>query len=412
MTSRANGMKETDEQMNSRRMIPKPPQAVAMIADDHALAVFAQRLAAQEWIVVDTEFMRERSYYPELCLLQIASAGEIGLIDVLAIADAQPLTDLMTAPALLKVFHAADQDLEVLQHYLGTVPAPVFDTQVAAALTGLGDQISYARLVEALTDTHLPKAHTRTDWSRRPLTQQELAYAADDVRYLAVAYPLLRQRLESLHRLTWAQADSAALVATAQRPAEPASAWQRLRAWHQLEPAQQQALATLAQWREEQAMQANRPRKWILADDALFALANKQPASGEQLARIKQLPAKTRKRYGAALLAAIAKSRTHAAEPLATAPEPMTDVDRKTFKKARQALAICARESGIPAPTLARRRDLEEMVAGGRAVSALQGWRAQVAGHAIVDVIEGRRRIIGSSDNAHLTEAQATPTQD
>lgn len=388
-------------------MIPKPPGHVATITDNQDLAAFAARMQQAPWLAVDTEFKRERTYYPELCLVQIASAAEIGLIDMLAVGDADPLAGLMGAQRPLKVFHAADQDIEVLHQGLGTAPAPLFDTQVAAALTGMDDQTGYARLVEQLTGTRLPKAHTRTDWTQRPLSDQELAYAADDVRYLAVVYPVLRDRLLALDRLAWAEAECAALADPARLSPAPECAWQRVRAWRQLEPRGQQVLAALARWREQQAMRANRPRKWIVSDEALMALAQQRPDTRQALDGIKPLAAKTARRHGAELLAAISRGAQQPAVPLAPDSGPLSDTQKKTFKAARRALAVCARDTGIPAPMLAKRRELEQLAAGMRDLPVLHGWRAEAAGHAIVDVIEGRRRIAGSGESAQLVEDPA-----
>src|SRR5699024_4595044 len=330
------------------------------------------------WIVVDTEFLRESSYYPQLCLLQIASASEIGLIDMLAVDASDALKRLMTNPTVLKVFHAADQDLEVLAYRLGVAPAPVFDTQIAAALSGLGAQIGYAGLIEQLLAVHLPKTQTRTDWSRRPLPDKALAYAADDVRYLAVAYPLLRQNLQQRQRLAWVEADSAALAANVQQTPATADAWQRIRSWHRCTPPEQQVLAALAQWREQTAIDANRPRKWILGDDALLALARRQPATLAELADVRGLPRKIAQRHGTALLAAIADGCQQPAKALAATPQPLTEPQKRAYKKARNALNACARQADIPAPLLATRKDLEQLVRGTRDVRTLQGWRADI----------------------------------
>lgn len=406
MTSRANGMNDSEQQVISSGMIPKPPQHVVTIADDDALAAFEARMQQAPWLAVDTEFRRERTYYPQLCLVQIAGNDEIGLVDVLAIESLEPLTRLMGEHGPPKVFHAADQDIEVLYQALGTLPAPLFDTQVAAALSGHGDQLGYARLVEQLTGVALAKAHTRTDWSQRPLSQQMLAYAADDVRHLAVIYPLLQARLQQLERLDWVGADCAALASPERLQPNPDAAWQRLRGWQYLEPHQQQALAALASWREHQAMHADRPRKWILSDDALFALARQQPHDQDALHAIKALPQKTAKRHGPALLAALTEAAQRPAEPLADTTEPLDNAQKKLCKQARQALAVCARDSDIAAPVLARRKDLERLVLGQRDLAMLRGWRFDVAGRAILDVVEGRRRVVGKGDDAQLVGAE------
>jgi len=383
-------------------MIPKLPEHVAMITANNQLADFATRIHNAPQLAVDTEFQRERTYYPKLCLVQIAGGNEIGLIDVLAIDDLAPLAALISEQGPTKVFHAAGQDIEVLYQTLGYVPAPIADTQIAAALTGLGDQVSYAHLVTALTGVELPKAHTRTDWTQRPLSTQVLDYAADDVRYLAAIYRMLQERLQIRGRAAWAAAEYRALTAPARLAPDPAAAWQRVRAWRQLDPAQQQILAALAQWREQQAMHADRPRKWIMADDTLIALAQRQPVTMAALGKVKSLPAKTVARHGSDLLAVIAAAANHPAMPLAADAPVLTTTQKKIYKSARQALTICARDSDIPAPMLARRRELEQLVSGERDLKMLRGWRAEVAGRTILDVVEGRRQIHGHGDAAQL----------
>lgn len=385
-------------------MIPKLPEHVAMITDNQQLSAFTARMHKAPYLAVDTEFQRERTYYPQLCLVQIAGLNEIGLIDALAIDDLGALAGLLGASGPLKVFHAADQDIEVLYQVLETVPAPLVDTQIAAALTGIGDQISYARLVETLTGTVLPKAHTRTDWTRRPLPEQVLAYAADDVRYLAAIHPLLEAKLQALGRTAWAESEYATLTAPVRLAHDPASAWRRVHAWRQLEPAQQQTLAALAQWREQQAMHANRPRKWIMADDTLVALARRQPATMAALDDVRSLASKTAARHGAGLLATIARATEQPAVALAPDSEPLTGDQKKICKIARRALTICARNADIPAPMLARRKELEQLVSGERDLKMLHGWRAEAGGQAILDVVEGRRQISGNGDDARLIE--------
>lgn len=369
-------------------MIPKPPEHVATITDPTALTAFIGRMQQADWVVVDTEFLRERTYYPQLCLLQIASTDEIGLLDVLALDDLSPVATLMTQPQTIKIFHAADQDVEVLQHTLGVMPTPVFDTQIAAAFAGLGNQIGYAGMIEQLLDLRLPKTQTRTDWSRRPLPEQALAYAEDDVRYLAVAYPMLHEQLQQLDRLHWVTADSHALAQSSAQPIDPAAAWQRIRSWHRFTAAQQQVLAALAQWREREAMQTNRPRKWVLSDDALTTLAQRQPTTPAALAAIRNLPKKTAQRHASALLDAIHQGQQQPAQTLATTPQILTDTQKSALKRARKACNACASDIGIPGPMLATRKELEQMACGARDVRALQGWRANLAGNAIVDAIE------------------------
>ncbi len=390
MTSRANTISDSTR-VNTSGMIPKPPEHVATITTEAALADFAARMGKTDWIAVDTEFKRESTYYSQLCLVQIADIHEIGLIDVLAIQNLAPLAELMARADLLKVFHAAEQDLEVLYQTLGVMPAPVFDTQIAAPLAGYNDQMGYARLIGAMLDVALAKTHTRTDWTRRPLHEQALAYAADDVRYLAAAYPALHEQLESLGRLAWLDTDFAALADAQRFQPAPESAWKRVRAWQRLRPGQQQALALLTEWRERQAISADRPRKWILKDDALVEIAKRRPQDMNTLTRIDGLPDKMAARHGQALLECVAAARQRPNENLAPISEPLTDDQTRTLEEAMGVLKQRAIETGIAAGTLASRKELQRMVEGQRDLRVLGGWRAHVAGDALLDVVENRQ---------------------
>lgn len=256
-------------------MIPEAPEQVAVIEDNEQLAALVARLRDGEWVALDTEFMRERTYYPQLCLIQIAGPNELACVDPLALDDLEPLTALLTDTSVTKVLHAAVQDLEILWQTTGALPEPVFDTQVAAALLGYPDQIGYATLVASMLGHALDKAHTRTDWSQRPLAAEQVAYAADDVRYLAELYPRIREQLAKRGRLEWVNAESETLADPARYTPDPGQAWKRIKGVDKLRPAQQQALARLAQWRETTAMRRDRPRRWILKDDVLVQLARK-----------------------------------------------------------------------------------------------------------------------------------------
>lgn len=369
-------------------MIPKPPENVAIIRDSQSLQAFAGRMAERAWIAIDTEFLRERTYYPKLCLVQIADDQEIGLVDVLAIEDLEPLAALLRNAQLLKVFHSAEQDLEVLSQRFGHVPAPLFDTQLAAPLLGFDDQMGYARLIQALLDVELAKAHTRTDWSKRPLPAGALDYAADDVRYLAVAYAVLRDTLAANERLDWLTPDLEQLAAPQRFAVDTRLAWRRLRGWHRLRPAEQQVLAELAGWREGEAMTTDRPRKWILGDDALTAIAKRQPADENSLRAISELPEKTAQRHGPALLDCVRRGQAHPAVALAERGGPPDAREKKQIKTGMHQLAERAEALDIAAATLASRQEIAAIVAGERDTRLLRGWRAEVAGNAVLAAIE------------------------
>lgn len=377
-----------DKLDEAKCMIPKAPHRVVTIDDDAALAGFVAGLAACDWIAIDTEFLRERTYHPQLCLVQIADTEHVGLIDVLAIADRAPLAALLVDPGVYKVFHSAEQDLEVLCHTFGEMPAPIFDTQVAAPLLGLDDQMGYARLVDALLDKKLSKGHTRTDWSHRPLPTGALDYAADDVRYLAVAYQVLRRALAAADRLDWLDDDFARMVEPDRFNVEPRMAWRRIKAWNRLAPAAQQVLAELAEWREREALAVDRPRRWILADAPLIAIAEARPRTDIELADTPELPARTLARHGAELLACVERGLARPAEVLDPDAGPPDEATRRRIKTGMRALSRAAEAAGIPPAAVGNRADVAAIVAGRRDGRLLHGWRAEVAGDAVVEAIE------------------------
>lgn len=355
-----------------------------------ALAEVCTALQGRDWLAVDTEFIRERTYYPQLCLIQISDDIGHFCIDPLRIKDLEPLLALLYDPGLLKVFHAATQDLELFYHLTGRVPAPVFDTQLAAALCGFGDQVGYARLVQGLLQVELDKAHTRCDWAHRPLTEAELAYAADDVRYLCEVYRLLRGELERRGRADWLQADFAALADPARYENPPDNAWLRLGAAQKLRPAQQKVLRALAAWREEQAQRHDRPRRWILGDDQLLDLARRQPKTTDDLARLRGLPEGLIQKQGQALLAAIAAAaQAPAVEPLREGPR-LAATQQPLLELLQALVHAIGEEQKISPAALTSRRELERLILGERGLPVLQGWRREAAGRALVDLLEGR----------------------
>ena len=278
------------------------------IVDQAALSELCAHQQSAPWLALDTEFMREHTYYPQLCLIQIASSERIACIDPLALPSLQPLVQLLQQAQITKVFHAAAQDLEVLQHHCGIVPAPIFDTQVAAAVLGYGAQISYADLAQRLLGVALAKHHTRVNWQQRPLAAEWLAYAADDVRYLRDIYQRQSAFLTVSDNLEIVERRCVALANPQRYQPQPASAWRRVRDYQQLRtPHQKALLQALAAWREQQAIREDRPRRWVLSDALLCDLARYQPHTLEELAQLRGFSATLRKRYASALLSLIAK---------------------------------------------------------------------------------------------------------
>jgi len=372
-------------------MIPKPPEHVATINDAATLAAFCERMKARDWIAVDTEFLRESTYYPKLCLVQIADLEEIALIDVLAIDDLSALAELLADTRVRKVFHSAEQDLEVLSQRFGAMPAPLFDTQLAAVLVGQDDQMGYARLISALLGVDLPKDHTRTDWSKRPLPDGALEYAADDVRYLAVAFEAIRGELAELSRADWLDDDMIALADPSRFQVDTDRAWRRLKQWHRLDAPAQQTLAQLAAWREREAMASDRPRKWILADDALYDIARRRPRAVAELEAIRSIAAKTVARHGAALIDCVIAADAHGNAPLAPTPQPPTAAEKTLIKAGMDCLAERAAALNIAASAIGSRKEIAAIVDGHTDTRLLSGWRGQAAGDYVLATIENAR---------------------
>ncbi|MCI7730936.1 ribonuclease D, partial [Enorma burkinafasonensis] len=236
------------------------------ISTDAELAEFCTRAAAFDAIAVDTEFLRERTYHPRLCLVQVATPDECAVIDPLAVKDAAPLAALMCDPGTVKVFHACSQDMEVLLQALGTLPAPIFDTQVAATFLGERLQVSYNGLVQTFCGVNLPKSESLTDWSRRPLTPQQIEYALDDVRYLIRAYAVIRERLEGLGRLSWVIDELKPLGERSHYEVDKREVYKRVKRVTSCTRRQLAIARELAAWREGRAERHNIPRKWVMSD--------------------------------------------------------------------------------------------------------------------------------------------------
>jgi len=338
-------------------------------------------------LALDTEFVRERTYYPRLCLIQAGAAGDVALIDALAITDGGALAPLLTDPARPKLLHAARQDIEALLPVTGVPLAPVFDTQQAAALLGFPAQVGYAELVRQLLGIELAKGHARTDWARRPLSAEQLAYAADDVRHLPALAAALDERLDAAGRRGWLDQESAALTDISLYRVEPAQAWRRLKGLERMDSEALAAARGLAEWRERRAMARDLPRGWILPDAAIHELALARPATREALARVDAVPPGTVTHAAPELLAAIAQ------HPAAEAERDAGDAGRPgpeqlRLQKALQVrLAAIATELGIQPEVLATRRELAALARGERDVPAMNGWRRQVVGEKLVAVL-------------------------
>lgn len=367
-----------------------------LVERDEQLQTLCQSLAAADWLAIDTEFLREKTYYPQLCLIQVASAQQVACIDPLQVQSLAPFIALLSAPGITKVLHAARQDLELFWQKFQQLPAPIFDTQLAAPLLGYPEQMGYAALVKARLGVEIDKSETRTDWSQRPLSPAQLAYAAADVRYLAQLYPDLHAQLQARGRLQWLQDDFAGLLAPETYENPPEQAWRRLRGLHKLRGPALASAQALAAWRERRAQQEDRPRKWVLADDVLLTLARMKLGSVADLKRVRGVQAGFIERYGEELLALLATARTRAPEPLAEGERPsaLTEDQEAAVDVLQGVLRQIAASAELNPSVIAGRKALQDLVRGERAASPLlQGWRRSLVGERLVAVLEGRLQL-------------------
>ncbi|OOZ41019.1 ribonuclease D [Solemya pervernicosa gill symbiont] len=360
-----------------------------------ALTDLCNRLSGAEWIAIDTEFMRETTYYPKLCLLQVGIPGLAALVDPLALDNLDPLLDLLYDPKVTKVLHACRQDLEILFHMRGELPAPIFDTQIAAPLLGYQEQIGYASLVEKRLNISVDKSHTRADWTHRPLSEAEQQYAANDVIHLCALYPELRSELEERGRLAWLDDDFTALSDPALYVNAPEKAWLRIKMINKFRGVQLAVLQALAQWREQTAQNDNRPRNRLMRDDALGDIARMTPDDMESLARIRGLHERLVKRYGKSILDLIKASRENEPKPLPAFKKPSKpSIEQEALVDLLNAVVhLRAAEQQLSPTQLAPRKQLQQLVMGSEDIELMRGWRKQLIGDELRRVLSGELTI-------------------
>jgi len=312
---------------------------------------------------------------------------------VLALSSLKPLLDFILDRSRLKVLHAARQDLEVLVQAQPAdaqqVPGPLFDTQVAAGLLGLPGQIGYGDLLTKQLGLTLPKGHARTDWSRRPLSDEQFHYAADDVRYLGPLFHTLCEQLYERGRMAWLEEEMAALDNTALYRTAPEDAWQRLKGTAQLQPAQRAVLKQLAAWREQRALQADKPRGWILSDEALRIISERLPTSMQELERTRDLPPAVLRKQGETLLQLVERGQALAGDEAPARDFRPTNAEQKQVSKLMQLVRDTAEIVQVSTELLATRRDIEQLVYFGKIEHLQQGWRKQVIGEVLLATTRG-----------------------
>jgi ribonuclease D len=366
----------------TRATVPDCPQEFVIsatpITDSAELGAAAAALAGAEAVGLDTEFMRERTYYAQLCLVQLGSERQAVCIDPLAFPSLDALRPLMSAPQPCKILHAARQDMEVLAPAVGTV-RNVFDTQVAAALAGFPAQVGYADLVRQVLGVELHKSQTRTDWSRRPLSPAQIEYALDDVRHLPPLREQLSLRLAQLGRRAWFDEEMAE-IGNESFIVDPEQAWLRIKTFADLDADRQRLAQSLAAWRERRAMTSDRPRGWILPDAALRDIVLQVPRDAGALERIRELPDGIRANSGAQILELVSAAAVpNPAAPLPQRRRPDTQQLEQVTRLAETSRRVAGALQLAP-EVLATRRELEALARGERDGALLRGWRREAIG--------------------------------
>ncbi len=364
------------------------------IKTSEQLHEFCQQIKGAPHLAIDTEFMREKTYYPQLCLIQVASDDHIACIDPIAIKDLTPLWDIILDENTVKIFHAARQDLELIYNILKQIPKPIFDTQIAATLLGLGDQIGYATLVKAILNVDLDKSQTRTDWSQRPLDPEQIKYAANDVRYLVQSYSSVITQLTKQNRLDWLKIDFKQLSDSKLYDNNFQNCWQKVSGKQKLKGNTLGVLQTLSAWREQRAQEKNLPKKWVMKDDILIGLAMKRPKNKVQLAKIRGLNTDTISSIGDKLLSLI-NDTEHATPERQNIPGKLSPEQDALIDSLMSVLRLRAFEEKISPAMIANRKDLDKFLLepDSTELAITQGWRKQVAGDSLLAFLKGELKL-------------------
>jgi len=366
---------------------------MSLITTSEDLAAVCARLARHPFVTVDTEFLRETTFWPKLCVIQLASDDEAVAVDALAEGlDMTPVFDLMANEAVVKVFHAARQDIEIVWNLAKMVPAPLFDTQVAAMVCGFGDQVSYGELVQAVCKIPVDKSSRFTDWSRRPLSEAQITYALADVTHLRDVYRSLRARLEKTDRTSWLADEMQTLTSASTYEQHPDNAWERLRN-RARKPRDLAVLMEIAAWREREAQSRDVPRSRILKDDIMIEIALAAPRTADLLGQLRSFPrGMERSRSGADILAAVERG-------LARDPKTLPRIERErrgngggaTVELLKVLLRQVSERHGVAAKMIATVDDLEAIASDDRAkVAAMAGWRRELFGSKALELKHGR----------------------
>lgn len=365
-----------------------------IITDTETLSKACAKCAEHSFCTVDTEFLRESTFWPILCLVQMACAEDEWIIDVQAKdIDLAPFFELMANKNVVKVFHAARQDVEIIYHLGDLIPNPIFDTQVAAMVCGYGDSISYDQLVFKITQTSLDKSSRFTDWSKRPLSEKQLTYALADVTHLRDVYLSLKANLEEQNRAHWVAEEMEILTSPVTYDMPPEDAWKRLK-MRARKPRELAILKEVAKWREETARANDVPRGRVIRDDAIYDICTRAPSNIQQLSELRGLSRGFDKnRYGEKLLEAIMRAKDIPDDELERIPRPKQAPEgcQAATEMLKVLLKVIVEKYGVAAKIIATVDDLEKIAADDKAdVSALKGWRKELFGNMALDLKNGR----------------------
>jgi ribonuclease D len=362
------------------------------VSDTQALAVLVERLREAPAVAIDTEFMRERTYFARLCLIQLATDDIAAIVDPLVIVDLSPLCDLLADPDVIKIFHAGSQDLEIFYRLCGAATSPIFDSQVAATLAGFPQQVGYGALVKEMLGVSLDKGDTYTDWAKRPLSDTQVEYALNDVRYLPEIHRRLLEQLRAEGRLQWLEADFKRLEAPETYEVLPEDQWRRVKRVSSLNRRQLAVAREVAAWREIEAQRRDVPKRWVIGDESIVEIARRSPSTPEQLVAIRGVADKVGRGAHKGIVDAVARGLAVPDEELPSIAKRKRltgDVDGAVDLMVAL-VRVRARERGVAMPLLASRDDLERLAAGEREASPLlEGWRKTMIGDELLELLEG-----------------------
>lgn len=379
------------------------------IASQADLEAFVERARSSSILAIDTEFLREKTYYPKLCLMQLATDDEVVVVDPFAVDDLKVLSELFEDENIVKLFHAGHQDIEIIIYDIGCVPHPLFDTQVAAALLGQTQQIGYGALVHSLCGVKLKKTDSFTDWSARPLSESQLSYAKDDVIYLPEMYRTMKAKLEEKGRLSWLDSEFREMEKPETYIVDEQDRFRRLKHGMQLSRRQMAAAREMAAWREIEARKRNVPRKWVLTDEQIVEACKREPRKIDDLFMVRGVRERLTTRDARQLIELVVAALDSSPDawpelPSSARSEPNVDAEVDLMMAI---VRLRARQHGIAIPTLASHSDLVAIARGHyENVDILKGWRREIIGAELLELLEGRISLSISKGKVNVNRAE------